>query len=112
MKANPQQTANNESEKQKATIVAQKEYISLLEKLLIFISHNVRQPVAHILGLSSLLKTVSDDPVLLNKKLLYMKQSAMLLDIRTRELSALIYKKILSLKKAEQARVIQKPIIR
>jgi signal transduction histidine kinase len=90
----------------------QKEYITLLEKLMAFISHDIRKHVAHVLGLSCVMKSSSLNPEQLNEKLLDIKHSATSLDTRTRELSASIYKKILSLKKAEEGRVIQKPIIR
>ncbi|MCD6018846.1 MAG: hypothetical protein K0S53_1967 [Bacteroidetes bacterium] len=112
MKYNGNQTEKVEIENQKTLIANQKEYISMLEKIMTFISHDIRQQVAHIQGLSYLLKPVNSESGQSNKKLLHIKKSALLLDARTRTLSALIYKKILSLKKAEEARIIQKPIIR
>ncbi len=112
MKTNTNQKEKIERKNENLTIEDQNEYITLLEKLMVFISHNIRQPVAHILGLSYLLKSVNDNPGQLNKKLMYIKQSAMQLDNRTRELSVQIYKKILRLKKQEEARTIKKPIIR
>lgn len=111
MKTSGHQTGNNEPENQKQLKANQKEYILMLEKIMFFISHEIRQQVAHIQGLSNLMNT-NNKPYRLNKNLIYIKKSALLLDVRTRTLSALIYKKILSLKSEEEARTIQKPIIR
>lgn len=63
------------------------EYVKSLEELLFKTSHEVRQPVAHILGLSNLLdqsiNTASDLKTLIG----YMKHSAQSLDKFTRELT-------------------------
>jgi signal transduction histidine kinase len=66
----------------------QKEYITGLEKMLYMISHEVRQPIAHLLGLSGLLDKVKVSGTL--KKLLdYVKQSIKALDAYTRDLTNL-----------------------
>ncbi|MBC7694734.1 MAG: hypothetical protein H7141_04725 [Burkholderiales bacterium] len=102
MQTYTQQPGKNESLKQKSAITAgQKEYIALLENLLVFISQNVRKPTAQIQDLSYLDGTAADSPAQLNKKLLQVKQSALLLDNRTRELSVLIFKKVIKLKEQE-----------
>lgn len=112
MKFNGNQSDNNETESQKNLIAVQKEYITLLEKIMIFISHEIRQKVAHIQGISYLLRKDVDNPSELYKKLWIIEQSALVLDTRTRALSTLIYKRILRLKKEEESRIIKKPIIR
>jgi hypothetical protein len=76
----------------------QKEDLNWLEELMFAISHKLRQPVAHILGLSGLFNTTSGPPSQLNKIAGYMKQSTLKLDNQIRELSSLIYKKITQLK--------------
>lgn len=101
-----------ETEKQKRLAMYHKEYSTLLENLRTFISHNIRQPVAHIMNLPYLLKSDTDDQLQLNKKLMHMKKAALVLDSNSRELSILIYKKINSLKKMEESQIIKKPIDR
>jgi signal transduction histidine kinase len=64
----------------------QNEYIVGLEKMLFMISHEVRQPLTQLLGLSGLLEKIkTTDPL---KKLLdYVKQSIKALDLYTRDLT-------------------------
>jgi signal transduction histidine kinase len=65
-----------------------KEYIQGLEDILFIVSHKVRQPIAHILGISKLLEyttIVSADD--LKKMVNYTKSSAISLDAFTKELS-------------------------
>lgn len=97
MKSNTVKAKIVEKVKRKQPSNPEKECILLLEKIVIFISHKLRQPVAHILGLSSLL-TINDTRKS-DEKNHYMNQSALLLDKRSRELSTLIEKKIVHLKK-------------
>ena len=64
----------------------QKDYIIGLEQMMYMISHEVRQPIAHILGLSNLLektKTSKRVSVLLN----FIKESIIALDNYTGELT-------------------------
>ena len=98
MQTTTQQIEKNKSEKRNSALEAQKLYISMLENILVSISNNVRQHIDHIHGFPYIHETATDSPALLNKKILQMKQSALLLDNRTRELSVQIYKKIISLK--------------
>ncbi|MES2565839.1 MAG: histidine kinase dimerization/phospho-acceptor domain-containing protein [Bacteroidota bacterium] len=64
----------------------QKDYIDGLEKMLYMISHEVRQPLAHLVGLSGLLEKIQTSGTL--KKLLdYVRQSINALDTYTRDLT-------------------------
>jgi hypothetical protein len=66
-----------------------KEYSSGLEKMLFMTSHKLRQPVAHILGISNLLDhsiKFSELKIMVN----YLKHSALSLDGFTFELTNLI----------------------
>lgn len=82
----------------KKDAVHQKEYIKYLEEIMIRISHKVRQPIAHILGLSSLLTNKKSVPSQL-KIVQLMRQAVKSLDNYTRELSLFIYKKVIAMKK-------------
>lgn len=70
----------------------QKEYIRELGDIVFLISHKIRQPVAHILGLSKLLDGAIKSPEELNKIVSYFKTSAQSLDDHTRELMTFIHK--------------------
>lgn len=106
MQTYTEQPVKTESKKKKLGITAgQKEYITLLENLLVSMSLTVRQPIARIQDLNYLDGTTTDSPVLLNKKLLQVKQSALVLENRTRELSVLLFKKAISLKEQEKASI-------
>lgn len=75
------------------------EYIIWLEEMIFMISHKVRQPVAHILGISSLFKSTTNSPKDSKKLIGFMRKSALALDKMTRELSKFIDKKINKIKK-------------
>lgn len=106
MQTYTEQPVKTESKKKKLAITAgQKDYIRLLENLLVFLSQNVRQPVACIQDLTYLEGTTTDSPVQLNKKLLQVKHAGLVLDNRTRELSVLVFKKVISLKEQEKASI-------
>jgi light-regulated signal transduction histidine kinase (bacteriophytochrome) len=64
-----------------------KEYKSGLEKIMFMTSHKVRQPIAHILGISNLLDISITSQVDLKKSVNYLKQSAQTLDAFTKELT-------------------------
>jgi len=67
-----------------------KEYIYGMEEMMFITSHKLRQPVANILGLSSMLEEFLDSPENLKKMVSYLKESAVSLDVYTRELTAFI----------------------
>lgn len=75
------------------------EYIPWLEEMIFMISHKVRQPVAHILGISSLFKAVVNSPKEVKKLVGFMRRAALSLDKITRELYKSIYIKITEIKK-------------
>ena len=65
----------------------QKDHIEQLEKMMFMISHEVRQPVAHLLGLSNLFdEAVGNSPKLI-KIVGFMKGAVKSLDIFTRDLT-------------------------
>ena len=78
------------TERKKAE-VAKEEHIKVLEDMIFMISHKIRQPVAHILGFSDVLKNISLSPEELNKILAYMKQSVVSLDDFTKELTTFVH---------------------
>jgi signal transduction histidine kinase len=80
----------NKKNKDKETF--QKENILWLEEMMFIVSHKIRQPVANILGISSLLDNTNNSPADLKKMVAFMKQSALSLDNFTKELSAFICK--------------------
>jgi hypothetical protein len=65
----------------------QKEYIQGLEEMIFITSHKVRQPIAHILGLSYLLDHSLNSPEKIKQLVDYMKESALSLDSFTEELT-------------------------
>src|SRR3970282_2293458 len=67
---------------------SQKEYIRGLEKIMFITSHKVRQPIANILGLSLMLDLVKDSKEEIEQSLYHMKESALSLDLLTKELNA------------------------
>lgn len=71
----------------------QKDHIHSLEKMMFMISHKIRQPVAHIVGLSNLITKENNIPQELKQLLKFIKQSAHSLDMCTRELSTYIHEK-------------------
>lgn len=66
-------------------------YLKGLEKMLSMTSHKVRQPVAHILGVSTLLDHNLTTSAELGTIVGYMKESALSLDIFTKELTAFMH---------------------
>jgi signal transduction histidine kinase len=63
------------------------EYILGLEKMMFMTSHKIRQPIAHILGISNLLDESINSLEELKKFVSYLKQSALTLDVFTKELT-------------------------
>ena len=84
---------------QKKAAQAKEAHINVLEEMIFMISHKVRQPVAHILGFSDVLKNMN----LTNEELLkiatYMKQSIHTLDDFTKELTTFIHEQKLKASK-------------
>jgi signal transduction histidine kinase len=74
----------------KRTNALAKEYALGLEKIICMISHEVRQPIAHILGLSNMIEKTIKSPHKLKRKINYIKQSALTLDTATKKLTLLI----------------------
>jgi hypothetical protein len=67
-----------------------KEYVHGLEEMMFMTHHKVRQPVANILGMASLIDQHANSPDELKRIVKYMKQSALDLDAFTRELTTFI----------------------
>lgn len=63
------------------------QHIEEIEQLLFKISHEVRQPVCHIIGVSNMLDNSLITPEEFQKVVSYMKKSAVLLDTYTQELT-------------------------
>lgn len=68
-----------------------REHIKSLEEMLFMTSHQVRQPIANILGLANQLEENTNSPDEILKIVGYIKQSALSLDIFTKELTAFIH---------------------
>lgn len=68
----------------------QKEHILGLQQMMFMTSHRLRQPVANILGMANLLDSFENSPEDISRTIGYMKQSALLLDEFTKELSTFI----------------------
>jgi hypothetical protein len=83
--------ANNELKK--ANEEHQKEYVCWLEEMMFMTSHRVRQPIARIIGVSTLLESANNSQEELIRMTGYMKQSAEALDALTRELATFIHDK-------------------
>ena len=69
----------------------QKEYISKLEELIFITSHKVRQPVTNILGISFLMDQDLTSPEDAEQFISYIKESTIVLDDCTKELTILIH---------------------
>lgn len=67
-----------------------KEQIKMLEKMLFVISHKIRQPVANIIGISNSLNQTNPNANDLKTMSEFMCQSAIKLDLLTRELNDLV----------------------
>lgn len=68
----------------------QKEYIKGLEEMMFITSHKVRQPIANILGFSSMLDQSINSLDDLKQSVVCIKESAIILDTLTRELNSYI----------------------
>lgn len=66
-------------------------YINGLEEMIFMTSHNIRQPIAQIMGVSILLENHSHSQEELKKISLYMKQSISFLDNFTKDLTNFIH---------------------
>ena len=80
--------ANEELKKAKEY---QQEYIRGLEEMMFMTSHKVRQSIANILGLSHLLDQSTNSPEEIKESIDYIKESALSLDIFTKELTTFIF---------------------
>ncbi len=65
-------------------------YINGLEKIMFMTHHKLRQPVANILGMASVIEEYANSPETLQKIVGYMKQSAIDLDTFSRDLSKFV----------------------
>ncbi len=83
-------TIDNITERKKAE-QAKTEYVEGLVSMIFMTSHKVRQPIANILGLASLLDASMDSQEELKKIVDYMKQAALRLDECTHELNHFIH---------------------
>ncbi|MES2372468.1 MAG: hypothetical protein V4557_07810 [Bacteroidota bacterium] len=79
--------ANTKLRKSEAEL---KEYITGLKEMMFVTSHKVRKPVANILGICSQLEGDPISPAELSEWMKQMKQSAVILDVFTKELTSLI----------------------
>ena len=68
----------------------QQEYIKGLEEMIEMTSHQVRQPISQILGISALLDQYISSPFKLLKSIGYIKESALSLESYTTELTLFI----------------------
>jgi len=64
-------------------------HLKVLHEILFMISHKVRQPIAHIIGLANLLENCADS-MKLNEMVSYIKESSLILDDFTKELTSYI----------------------
>jgi signal transduction histidine kinase len=65
----------------------QNTYINGLKEILFITSHNVRLPLANIIGISELLTEIDNTPEEINICIDYLKKSALLLENSTKELT-------------------------
>lgn len=91
-----EELANQNEEKEKRAaelLIANKglsEYISGLKEMMFVTSHKVRKPVANIIGICSQLEGAAISPAELAGWVKQMKQSAVMLDVFTKELTTLM----------------------
>lgn len=78
-------TDRKKSEKEKI------DYTKDLEEMIFMTSHNLRQPITHILGLASLLNNCNNSEEELIKIGNYLKEAALSLDTFTKELTGFIH---------------------
>jgi signal transduction histidine kinase len=74
-------------------------HIVWLKEMMFFISHKLRQPVTTIMGLSNMLNSKFISRLEMKKILQFIKQCALSLDKLTRDISSLVYEKIIKLNK-------------
>ena len=65
-----------------------KEYVASLERMIHMTSHSVRHPITQILGLVSALENENLEQIEQRELLTYLKQSAVSLDLFTKELTS------------------------
>jgi signal transduction histidine kinase len=82
-----QQLAGNENQRHEEFL---KDYVHGLEEMMFMTHHKVRQPVANILGMVTLIDEYTNSPDELKTIVEYMKQSALDLDAFTRELTTFV----------------------
>jgi K+-sensing histidine kinase KdpD len=76
----------------KTLINSKSDLLSGIKKMMFMISHNIRQPVANIIGISSLIKTSGNTTEETKKLVNYLRTSALTLDIFTKELMVFLIK--------------------
>jgi signal transduction histidine kinase len=81
--------------------IEQKQHIEELEKMMFMISHEVRQPVVHLLGLSNLFDEAIGSSPNLVRIVGYMKGAVSSLDVFTRDLTKHV-SKIMNIKKQKK----------
>jgi len=65
----------------------QHDYVEGLKEIMFITSHEVRLPLANIIGISELLNQTDNSPEEINQCIDYLKQSALLLETSTKELA-------------------------
>ncbi len=70
----------------------QEQYIHGLEEMMFMISHKIRQPVAHILGLSNMIGESINSEEVMTQLIGYIKKSALSLDAFTKQMTAIVNK--------------------
>jgi len=75
----------------KRSEMEKREHLHKLEEMMFITSHRVRQPVAHILGISNLLDDPENTPKEVQEMLGHIRGSAQALDELTRELIYFIH---------------------
>jgi signal transduction histidine kinase len=70
----------------KQLIDSKSDLLSGIKKMMFMISHNIRQPVANIIGISSLIKTSKNTSEETRKLVSYLQTSAITLDAFTKDL--------------------------
>jgi PAS domain S-box-containing protein len=83
-----------------------REHILSLEKMLFMTSHQVRQPIANIMGIANQLEGFTNSSDEMIKMVGYIKQSVLSLDTFTRELTTFIYEEKETSKQIEMQSII------
>lgn len=68
-----------------------KKYTQDLEKILFIISHEVRHPVANLLGIANIFENIVDDPIESAKLIGFIKNNAHILNDFTSKLTSIVY---------------------